>query len=222
MALGPLKYSSITAVIGLTEEGIFLVVTFSNEEARFSISCLSINTMFTLMARGVCVIVGVREDVTVAVADGLSVNVLEGLISGMAEADAVAVAVKTAVTVGVLIMVGVYEDVTVTAAVVAGGTVAEFVLVPEGGTWVKVDVNGSDVGEGVDEMAAVIVKSVSPGTSVWVAAGDANSCSVIKGASDNLGFESSENTTSKTPMATNAPKVEKAICALTLFCRRRM
>jgi len=202
----------------------------------------------------VYVIVGVREDVTVAVADGLNVTVLEGVmvgvllgvnvgvstgvlvgvllgvnvtvleagISGMAEADTVAVAVENAVNVGVLIMAGVYEDVTITAAVVAGGMVAEFVLVPKGGTWVKVDVNGSDVCEGVDEMAAVIVKSVSPGTNVWVASGDANNWSVIKGASGNLGFESSEKTTSKTPMATNAPKVEKAICALTLFCRRMM
>jgi hypothetical protein len=76
-AFGPLKYSSITAVIGLIEEEIFLVAAFSNVDAPLSSSCLSINTIFTLMVSGVGV------TVNVAVADGVRVGVKEGVDVGL-------------------------------------------------------------------------------------------------------------------------------------------
>ena len=73
---GPLKYSSITAVTGLIEDGISLTTTFSNADADapLSSSCLSINTIFTLMKSGVGVLVG--EDVT----DGVNVFVAVGVL----------------------------------------------------------------------------------------------------------------------------------------------
>jgi hypothetical protein len=176
-AFGPLKYSSITAVIGLIEEEIFLVAAFSNVDAPLSSSCLSINTIFTLMASGVgvtvnvavadgvrvgvkegvdvglicCVIVGVREDVAVAVADGVKVDVLE---VDVLEDE----------------ILGMGEDVI--AAVVDGVKVAVFDLVAVGGALVTVDVdvdvNGSGISEGVEEIVAVamIIKGVSLGMGV--------------------------------------------------------
>jgi hypothetical protein len=176
-AFGPLKYSSITAVIGLIEEEIFLVAAFSNVDAPLSSSCLSINTIFTLMASGVgvtvnvavadgvrvgvkegvdvglicCVIVGVREDVAVAVADGVKVDVLE---VDVLEDE----------------ILGMGEDVI--AAVVDGVKVAVFDLVAVGGALVTVDVDvdvsGSGISEGVEEIVAVaiIINGVSLGIGV--------------------------------------------------------
>lgn len=68
-AFGPLKYSSITAPIGLTDEKISLVTAFSGEAFPFVSRVLSGKTMLTLIANGVGVVVevGVREAVAVAV-----------------------------------------------------------------------------------------------------------------------------------------------------------
>jgi hypothetical protein len=99
------------------------------------------------------VIVGVREDVAVAVADGVKFDVLEDEILGMG------------------------EDVTAAVAVVDGVKVAVFDLVAVGGALVTVDVdvdvNGSGISEGVEEIVAVamIIKSVSLGTGVLVDSG---------------------------------------------------
>ena len=92
-ALGPLKYSSTTALMGLTDERISL------ETILFEVVCLSVNTMLTLTIRGVgvsesvYVTVGVKEGVIVAVAEGVNVGVLDGVN--------VAVGVRDGVKVGV-------------------------------------------------------------------------------------------------------------------------
>jgi hypothetical protein len=144
-----LKYSSNTAVTGLIEVEISLVAAFSNVDAPLSRSCLSINTMFTLMERGVDVLVGVCEKVAVAVARGVKVDVLVGAIVG--------------------VLLGVGEDIT--AAVADGVKDGVFEFVAVGGAWVtvdvkvkvkvgedvNVDVNGSGVCETVGEFVAVVV-----------------------------------------------------------------
>ena len=82
-AFGPLKYSSITAPMGLTDDRISLVTTFSYGGVSFPSNCLSENTILTLITGGVdvcvgvAVFVGVNEGVTVAVTDGVKVGVLE-------------------------------------------------------------------------------------------------------------------------------------------------
>jgi hypothetical protein len=94
------------------------------------------------------VIVGVREDVAVAVADGVKFDVLEDEILGMG------------------------EDVTAAVAVVDGVKVAVFDLVAVGGALVTVDVDvdvsGSGISEGVEEIVAVaiIINGVSLGIGV--------------------------------------------------------
>jgi hypothetical protein len=110
---GPLKYSSIATVIGLSEEGTSLVATFSNAvgEAPLSSNCLSTNTIFTLMESGV--------GVNVAVADGVRVGVLLAVNVGKTVAAGVLVIVDVDVSagafVGVLdgVKVGVLEGVIV-------------------------------------------------------------------------------------------------------------
>jgi hypothetical protein len=116
---GPLKYSSIAAVTGFSEEGTSLVATFSNAvgEAPLSSNCLSTNTIFTSMESGV--------GVNVAVADGVKVGVLLAVNVGKAVADGVSdfvaagvlviVDVSAGAFVGVLdgVKVGVLEGVTV-------------------------------------------------------------------------------------------------------------
>jgi hypothetical protein len=111
MAFGPLKYSSMTAATGLTEEGIFLVVTFSNADADAPLSsnCLSINTIFTLMESGV--------EVIVAMADGVKVGVLLGMIVGEEVADGV----NDFVAAGTLVFVDIVDGVNV--GVLEGATV---------------------------------------------------------------------------------------------------
>jgi hypothetical protein len=181
-------------VTGLIEEETFLVVAFSNVDAPLSSSCLSINTIFTLMESGVDVIVGVgvREDVVVEVADGVKVDVLKGVILGVGEAIAVAVAVSVGVelndgvNIDALVNMGVGEDITAIVAVIDGVKVGVIELVTVGGALVIVDVgidvdvdvvvdvivvvnvNGSDVCEGVGEIVAVavITKDVSLGKGV--------------------------------------------------------
>ena len=98
-AFGPLKYSSTTALMGLAEERISLGTILLEGRMLFPDDCLSVNTMLTLMVRGVgvsdgvFVIVGVKEGVTVAVAEGVKVSVLVGV--------EVAVGVLLGVNVGV-------------------------------------------------------------------------------------------------------------------------
>lgn len=67
-ALGPLKYSSMTAPMGLTDERISRVTAFSGG-CPFCRRVLSGNTIFTLTTSGVGVVVkvGVREAVAVKV-----------------------------------------------------------------------------------------------------------------------------------------------------------
>src|SRR5687768_8420255 len=80
-ALGPLKYSSMTAPIGLTEDRMSRVTAFS-AGCPFSRRFLSGNTMLTLTtgAVGVGVEVGVREavavNVDVGVREFVAVNVM--------------------------------------------------------------------------------------------------------------------------------------------------
>jgi len=96
-ALGPLKYSSTTALIGLAEERISLVTVVLDGSKLFPEACLLVNTMLTLTVRGVGVndgvfvmvgvkdgvivgvLLGVREGVMVAVAEGVKVGVLDGV-----------------------------------------------------------------------------------------------------------------------------------------------
>jgi hypothetical protein len=96
-ALGPLKYSSTTASMGLAEERISLVTILSSDV------CLSVKTILTLTVRGV----GVNEGVfvTVGVKEGVIVGVLLGV------RDGVMVAVADGVKVGVLVEVRVAVDV---------------------------------------------------------------------------------------------------------------
>ncbi len=100
-ALGPLKYSSTTALIGLAEERISLVTVLSEDVS------LSVNTILTLMVSGVGVSEGVY--VTVGVKEGVIVGVLLGV------RDGVIVAVSVGVNVGVLegVVVGVLVSVDV-------------------------------------------------------------------------------------------------------------
>jgi hypothetical protein len=90
-------------VTGSSEEGISLVVAFSNDDgdAPLSSSCLSTNTMFTLMESGVGV--AVAGGVKVEVNDGTTVGVLVAVIVG----------VKDFVAEGALVYVGVLEGVAV-------------------------------------------------------------------------------------------------------------
>jgi hypothetical protein len=187
-----LKYSSITAVIGLIEEEIFLVAAFSNVDAPLSSSCLSINTIFTLMVSGVGV------TVNVAVADGVRVGVKEGVDVGLicwvivGVREDVAVAVADGVKVDVLEdeILGMGEDVTAAVAVVDGVKVAVFDLVAVGGALVTVDVDvdvsGSGISEGVEEIVAVaiIINGVSLGIGVWVDSGVAEGIWVFNKGAD--------------------------------------
>jgi hypothetical protein len=102
-----LKYSSITAVTGSSEEGISLVVAFSKEDgdAPLSRSCLSTNTMFTLMESGVGV--AVAGGVKVEVNDGVKVGVWVAVIVGVSDF----VAAGTLVCVGAEVDVGGFVDV---------------------------------------------------------------------------------------------------------------
>jgi hypothetical protein len=102
-AFGPLKYSSIAAAIGSIDEAIVLVVTFSNADGDepLSSSFSSTNTIFTLIDRGV--------DVIVAVADGARVGALLGVVVGEEVEDGV----KDFVAVGNWATVGVFEGATV-------------------------------------------------------------------------------------------------------------
>ena len=119
-ALGPLKYSSTTALIGLAEERISLETILSAG------ACLSVNTILTLTIRGVgvsegvYVTVGVKEGVIV----GISLGVLDGVIVVVADGVKVGVLEGVSVAVGVLlgVKVEVYEGVTV--GVCDGVTVA--------------------------------------------------------------------------------------------------
>ncbi len=152
---------------GLIEEEISRVVTFSTADAPVLTSCLSVNTILTLITSGVGVDVGVREGAAVAVAEGVNVGVLEGKILGVFEAGTVTVAVlegvlvgvllavKVAVMAGVLVVVGVREDVTV--AVEVGVKVVVDVPVIVGGASVTVDVTRDCVCEGMEEITAVAV-----------------------------------------------------------------
>jgi len=148
-AFGPLKYSSSTAVTGLIEEGIFRVVAFSNVDgdAPLSSRCLSINTIFTLMKSGVGVIVAV------AVADGVKVEVNDGL------------------RVGVLLAVIVGEDVADGVNdFVAAGTLVNVNVDVNTGTFVVV-VDGVKVGVLVGAVVEVLLGvdvSVSEGAAVCV------------------------------------------------------
>lgn len=220
---------------GLIEEEISRVVTFSTADAPVLTSCLSVNTILTLITSGVGVAVGVREGAAVAVAEG-AVGVLEDKILGVFEAGTVTVAVlegvlvgvllavKVAVMAGVLVVVGVREDVTV--AVEVGVKVVVDVPVTVGEASVTVDVTRDCVCEETEEIAAVAVfikGGVSPDTGVCVDAGDA--CRVWafnKGIEGGPGFENREKPASKIPEKIKTPRIEKAICARTLFCRRMM
>ncbi len=92
-ALGPLKYSSTTALIGLADERISRETILSAGRALFPGACLSLNIILTLTVRGVGVGEGVN--VTVGVKEGVIVGVLLGV------RDGVIVAVVDGVTVGV-------------------------------------------------------------------------------------------------------------------------
>ena len=118
-AFGPLKYSSITAPMGLTDDNISLVTTFSYGGVRSPSNCLSVNTILTLITGGVDVCVGVGvfvdvndgvivgvllgvcEGVTVTVADGVKVEVLEGVVVAVGISLGVVVGVNEGVTVAV-------------------------------------------------------------------------------------------------------------------------
>ena len=160
-AFGPLKYSSIAAVIGLIEEEIFLVVAFSNVDAPLSSSCLSINTIFTLMVSGVGVTVKVvvADGVRVGVKEGVEVDVFCGVNVGVCEDVAIAVADGVKVDVLEDVILGMGEDVTVTVAVIDGVKVGVIELVEVGGTLVTVDVdvvvNDSGISDGVEEIVTV-------------------------------------------------------------------
>lgn len=118
-AFGPLKYSSTTALMGLAEDSMSLDTILS------AAACLSVNTILTLMARGVgvsegvYVTVGVNEGVIVGVllgvCDGVIVAVAEGVKVGVLEGVNVAVGVRDGVKVGVLegVRVGVLLGVNV-------------------------------------------------------------------------------------------------------------
>ena len=127
-ALGPLKYSSTAAFIGLADERMSLETILSAGRALFPDTCLSLNTILTLTIRGVGVSegvyvrVGVKEGVTV----GVLLGVLDGVIVAVAEGVEVGVLVDVQVAVGVLlgvkvgvcegVMVGVCDGVTVAVA----------------------------------------------------------------------------------------------------------
>ena len=125
-ALGPLKYSSTTALMGLTDERISLATILSAGDALFPDICLSPNTILTLTVRGVgvndgvYVRVGVKEGVTV----GVLLGILDGVIVAVADEVEVGVLVNVQVAVGVLlgVKVGVCEGVRV--GVCDGVTVA--------------------------------------------------------------------------------------------------
>jgi hypothetical protein len=112
-AFGPLKYSSIAAVTGSTEEGISLVATFSNAvgEAPLSSNCLSTNTIFTLMESGVGVNVAVEDGVRVGVL--LAVNVGKAVADGVGDFVAAGVLVNVDVDVNAGTFVGVLDGVKV-------------------------------------------------------------------------------------------------------------
>ena len=97
-ALGPRKYSSTTALMGLAEERISLDTILSAGRMVFPDACLLVNTILTLTTRGV----GVRDGVfvRVAVKEGVVVGVLLGVNVGVSEG--VNVVVGDGVKVGVL------------------------------------------------------------------------------------------------------------------------
>jgi hypothetical protein len=167
----------------LIEDGISRVVAFSTVDAPFVTSCLSINTILTLRKSGVGVIVGVREGtaVAVAVAEGINVDVLEGKIFGVFETDTVVVAVLEGMAVGVLLAVevAVLAGVREEVTVAVGVKVAVGVLVAVGGALVTVDVNSGSVCEGVEEITtvAVFIKGVVS-TGVDVRVDAGDACSV--------------------------------------------
>ena len=206
-------------------------MAFSNVDAPLSSSCLSINTIFTLMVSGVGV------TVKVAVADGVMVGVKEGVEVGLVccvivgVREDVAVALADGVNVDVLkdIILGIGEDVTAFVAVVDGVKVGVIELVTVGGALVTVDVDvdviGSGISEGVEEIVAValIVKGVSLGMDVLIDSGEARGIWMFnKGADGCWDFENREKAISTPPAITNTPKTEKAVRARTVFCWRTM
>lgn len=149
-----------------------LEVAFSSAWAGFSRTCLSVNTMLTLIISGVGVSVGVfvrvevgvREEVAVGVEvregvrEGVAeaVTVLEGVLVGMdvRVREGVAVPVRVGVTVNVLLGVGtgVFEEVPAAFVVVT---------VPEGkavGVFVRVLVAAGSVRDGVLVMVGTGVR----------------------------------------------------------------
>jgi hypothetical protein len=214
-----LKYSSITAVTGLIDDGMSLVMTFSNAEAAapLSSSCLSTNTIFTLTKSGVGVTVaegvkvdvllGVKEGVEVTVKEGVSVGVLLGMMVGEGAADGV----NDFVAVGTLVNV----DVDVNAGV--------FVDVMDGAKVGVLEVATVEILPGVFEAGRVAVGSGAFVAAARVDLGDASGIWVFKkGIDGRLDFGSRENAASKIPAAAKAPIIEKALCARNVFCLRIM
>jgi hypothetical protein len=152
-AEGPLKYSSTTAWMGLSEERICRVTAFSTGGSPPMTGSLSGKTMLTLTRSGVAVgvgvkvLVGVKVGVNVAVLDGVKVGVFEGVKVAVLDGVKVGVleGVKVAVLVGV--KVGVFEGAKV--AVLDGVKVGVFegvnVAVLDG-VKVAVLVGGREVG----------------------------------------------------------------------------
>jgi hypothetical protein len=123
-AFGPLKYSSTTAPIGLTEDRISRVVAFSTGATLFSRTFASVKTMLTLIVAGVGVAAGVWvrvcEGAAVAVDVRVGVTVRDGVLVRVIVCVGVFATVDEAVTVRVIVaaregvLAGVKVDVTVT------------------------------------------------------------------------------------------------------------
>jgi hypothetical protein len=183
-AVGPLKYSSITAFTGFAEERIWRVTTFSTGDEPFPVGCLFGKIMFTLITSdvdvgkgvkvfvdvdvgvNVAVLVGVDEKVAVAVFVGVKVDVFDGV------KDGVIVIVADGIKLGVLLglMVGVREGVAVIVAVDVIVEVFDAVTVIVG------------VNDGV-EVAVIVGVSVMVGLGVYDASRQTGAESIFpKGA----------------------------------------